>query len=318
VWGAALAVCLVGFAFGARAEEECPLWFPDFRCEREGRLPGFEKPIVAPYLFEDPFVTTGAYPYFVWHDFPRRSVFRGGDASVVALQLRVAITDRLAFIATKDGYMWHRPDLDLLDHQQGWMNLAGGLKYNFLLDRDRRFALSGILRYEAPTGSDTLFSGQGDGIVMPSLSAAWGPGDLRLVGDFGASWPIDGSEDSTSLFYHLYGAWVLHEHLSPFLQLSGIHYLSSGNGHRAVVLKNGAKLPLDLVQHVLGTGHFEGVDVFNLGSRGVDGDDFLTLAVGVHVPITQHVTFSVAYERPISSEKGIFGQRVTSSVAFEF
>jgi hypothetical protein len=39
----------------AFAEGACDAWFPDFapQCERAGRFEGFEKPIVAPYLFED-------------------------------------------------------------------------------------------------------------------------------------------------------------------------------------------------------------------------------------------------------------------------
>ena len=66
-------------ALPVAAEEDCDAWFPDFNCERSGRFEGFHKPIVAPYLFEDPFITTNAVPYFLWHDFPEQSVFDGGS-----------------------------------------------------------------------------------------------------------------------------------------------------------------------------------------------------------------------------------------------
>ena len=62
---AAVAACL--FLQGALSGEvsaagACAGWFPDLRCERQGRFDGFHKPIVAFALFEDPFITTGIYP----------------------------------------------------------------------------------------------------------------------------------------------------------------------------------------------------------------------------------------------------------------
>ena len=91
---------LLALALPAGAEEACDAWFPDFNCERSGRFDGFEKPIVAPYLFEDPFISTNAVPYFMWHDFPEQSVFDGGALYATAVQLRLAVTDRVAIIAT--------------------------------------------------------------------------------------------------------------------------------------------------------------------------------------------------------------------------
>ena len=79
----------------AHAEEQCPRWFPDFRCDREGRWEGWVSPVTMPYYFEDPFITTEVQAYGIWHEFPGRSVFQGGDAYVAALQARLAITDRL-------------------------------------------------------------------------------------------------------------------------------------------------------------------------------------------------------------------------------
>ncbi len=304
-------------AAAASAEEGCT-WLPDLRCGRSGRFDGFHKPIVAPYLFEDPFIATGAYPYYVWHDFPNRSVFQGGEIHVAALQLRLALTDRLALIATKDGRTWNRADNPLLDDTQGWLNIAGGLKYALTQDREAGWIVSSILRFEFDSGSSDAFQGYGDGMVLPSLAAAYALGDWRLIGDLGAQVPLDGGQQSTSLFYHLYASYDLARHFAPFAQLSGLRWVSSGDGQLPVRLKGGAVLPLDTVQQVLGTGSFEGADVANLGSRGVGGLDLVTFALGAHVPITDHVTFSVAYERPISGHKGIFEQRVTSALEIEF
>jgi hypothetical protein len=114
----------------------------------------------------------------------------------------------------------------------------------------------------------------------------------------------------------------VNEHFAPFVQVSGLTWVSSGNGEIPIPLKSGIvpgdELPLDTVQTALGTGAFEGADLMNLGSRGVNGLDLWTWALGAHVPITDHVTLSFAYERPFSHHKGIFKQRVTTSLALEF
>jgi len=135
-------------------DDECT-WFPDIRCDRSGRYEGFVMPMSMPYLFEDPFITTGVNVVGIWHDYPtgRKSVFQGGDAWVTAVQARVAITDRLAFIATKDGYAWHRPDNELLRNDQGFFDIAAGFKYALIDDRENNFILTPSLRIDIPVGN---------------------------------------------------------------------------------------------------------------------------------------------------------------------
>jgi hypothetical protein len=302
----------------ALAEEGCDDWFPDFQCERSGRFDGFEKPIVAPYLFEDPFITTNAVPYVLWHDFPEQSVFDGGALYAAAVQLRVALTDRVALLATKDGYLWNRNGNPLLEDSQGFLNIAAGVKVRLWQDRDAGRIVSGVLRVEAPTGSSDQYQGHGDGMAVPSLSGAMRTGPVRWIGDLGAQIPFDGRELSSSLFYHVYAGLDVTPHAQPFVQLSGLCWLESGDGSLPIRLKHGGELDLDTVQNVLATGAFEGADVMNLGSPQVDGLDLITAAIGVHVPLGDHVTLSVAYERPITEPKGIFQQRVTTALVLEF
>jgi hypothetical protein len=302
----------------ALAEEGCDAWFPDFQCERSGRFDGFEKPIVAPYLFEDPFITTNAVPYVLWHDFPEQSVFDGGALYAAAVQLRVALTDRVALLATKDGYLWNRNGNPLLEDSQGFLNIAAGVKVRLWQDRDAGRIVSGVLRVEAPTGSSDQYQGHGDGMAVPSLSGAMRTGPVRWIGDLGAQIPFDGRELSSSLFYHVYAGLDVTPHAQPFVQLSGLRWLESGDGSLPIRLKHGGELDLDTVQNVLATGAFEGADVMNLGSPQVDGLDLITAAIGVHVPLGDHVTLSVAYERPITEPKGIFQQRVTTALVLEF
>lgn len=315
---ALLTLGLALLALPAFAEAACDAWFPDFNCERSGRFEGFEMPIVAPYLFEDPFITTNAVPYFLWHDFPEQSVFDGGALYAAALQLRVALTDRVAIIATKDGYVWNRNGNPLLEDSQGTMNLAAGLKVALWQDRDAGRIVSAILRVEAPTGSSDEYQGHKSGMAVPSLSGAFRTGPVRWIGDLGAQIPFDGRDLSSSIFYHLYAGLDVTPVVQPFVQISGLRWIESGNGSLPIRLKSGGTLDLDTVQTALGTGRFEGADVVNLGSPQVDGLDLITAAAGVHVPLGEYVTLSVAYERPITEPKGIFQQRITSALVIEF
>jgi hypothetical protein len=50
----------------------------------------------------------------------------------------------------------------------------------------------------------------------------------------------------------------------------------------------------------------------------VDNQQILTGALGFHIPVSDHVTFSLAYERPLTRPKYIFEQRVTSAFHIEF
>ncbi len=93
VWPRVVVTAVLIAVSVARAESggACEEWFPDLNCDRQARWEGFRKPIVAPYLFEDPFVTTGASLYYILHDFPDDSAMGGGEAHVAALQLRLAL-----------------------------------------------------------------------------------------------------------------------------------------------------------------------------------------------------------------------------------
>ncbi|MBM4383987.1 MAG: hypothetical protein FJ091_11525 [Deltaproteobacteria bacterium] len=318
-----LACVALAALLAAPALAECDELFPDLTCDRSGRFDGFEMPIVQPYLFEDPFITTGVYPYYVWHQFPKSSPLEGGEAHVLAAQLRIAVTDRFAIIATKDGYMWSRPDNPLLEETGGFMNLGFGVKYALYQDRDAGRIVSLALKYEAPSGNDDVFQGEGDGMLMPSITGAMKLGDLAVQGDLGGIWAID-HRQSSSIYYHLYFGYPIADRITPFLQFSGMHWVDSGDGTQEIELSafgEGAlgtdAIPIGLVEVLYGQ-RFEGADVANLGAFGVDGLDYVTVAIGAHLRVTDRLTVSAAWERPITDHKSITSDRVTTNVAFEF
>lgn len=318
---AALVLELPSGALAAPATD-CPQWFPDFSCEREARFPGFVAPGVMPYLFEDPFTTTGLSFWGAWHQFPRSSVFQGGEAGLVALQARVAITDRLSFIATKDGFVMIYPDNPLLYQSSGAVDLAAGLKYELVRMPESQFVLSPIVRFEAPIGSPRAYQGVGHGAALPSVSFGKGFGelgarDLHLLGDIGVFIPFNSAHNSSYLWWDLQVDYAVTPWLSPFVALSGQSWVDDGNGELRVNTRVG-ELSLNTAQAALGTGGFEGVDLTNLGSRDVAGSTVVVGGVGVRVGLPWGLSLSAAWQAPMTDTRYLWRQRVTTNLAWEF
>jgi hypothetical protein len=197
------------------------------------------------------------------------------------------------------------------------MNLGAGLKYILWEDADRPLMFSGIARVEIDSGSSDVFQGHGSGVGLFSISSAWGPGAFSVMGDLGLQLAFSGKQ-SSSVFYHLYTGYALTRKITPFVQVSGLRWINDGDGSLPIDLNVGVTLPVETVTSVLGVERFEGADVLNLGSNGVDNLDLITLAGGVHFALDDRWTFSLAYERSVTEPKGIFKQRFTSNLTFEF
>jgi hypothetical protein len=318
-------ICLL-LSFSISADERCSEFFPDFNCDgREARYEGFIPPTSMPYLFEDPFITTEVSVHAIWHDFPWDSVFRGGEAWVLAIQARLAITDRLAFIASKDGYTWLRPGShSQISAEQGFFDISAGFKYALIDRPENRFIFTPALRIDLPTGQRDLFSGNGSGVLIPSVSSALGVGPVNMIGSTGWRLPFS-SDESTSIFYNLHLDVPVCDCFVPFLELNGTTWTHSGNGRRNVKTKAFGSVDLELAQDVVFFGlgqtdhrRFEGADVVNLGSQGVSGNTLLTLAAGARLPITSHVSLGAYYEFPLTEREDIFEQRVAVNVMYTF
>lgn len=323
--------CLLLVAPIASAENDgCEGWLPDFNCERDARYEGFTPPVSMPYFFEDPFITTEVSAHAIWHDFPWDSVFRGGDAYVLAVQARVAITEKLAFIATKDGYTFLRPGShSAVDADQGFFDIMAGLKYALIENREDGYILTPALRFMLPTGERGVFSGNDSGAFVPSISGAMRLGPAHLIGSFGSQLPFSNNKGSQSIFYNLHADVPIPDlPIVPFLELNGTTWTQSGKGERKVQTKDRFGLgtqPLTPAQDVVfdSLGHtaqrrFEGADVVNLGSEGVAGRTIMTLAAGMSFPLTDHVTLASYYEFPITNREDIWEQRVDVNLNYTF
>jgi hypothetical protein len=323
-----------GSAASAEAPKECGPWtlFPDFRCEdREARPEGSFNPMGMPYLFEDPYITSGLNFVYIYHRTPDTGglgvAFDGGGIHVLALQIRVALTDKLAFIATKDGLAIQQfGKASLLENNTGIFDMTMGFKYNVFESKEHNFIFTPAVRYEIPMGSKKQFQNFGSGVFIPSASFRWGMADIGLdaanmLGSVGGQVPADGDANSASVFYNVhldYGfkmdAGVV-KYIVPFVEMNAIHYTSSGNGTNPLYLKGGAIIPQGAVLPL--TGPFEGIDVANIGSPGISGADFITVGGGFRVPTTWGISFGVMYEGPVTSDNQIHDQRFTFMATWE-
>jgi len=87
-----------------------PAWAIDWDLKGslgEGEHKHYVPPVSNPVLNETPFITTEVRPIYIYQNIPDNvplAGVKGGNINLWAVQLRVALTDRLGFIATKDGY----------------------------------------------------------------------------------------------------------------------------------------------------------------------------------------------------------------------
>jgi hypothetical protein len=273
-----------------------------------------------PYHFEDPFITTGVSVWGVWHEFPGSSIFDGGDLRVLSVQVRVAVTERFALLATKDGAVRFRPDLDLLRNRSGYADIAFGMKYALLVRPEDRLIVTPSLRYQMTQGSSDVLQGNGQGVWIPAVSVGWGlPGaeKANLVAAFGGRLPVDGSANSTILFYNAQLAVPVNDRFTPFVAFNGMSYVDQGNGSTKIKLRDGSTVSIETAEALLGSSGEEGWDYANLGSNNVEGDDVFSWAIGCRMQLTKRLNLGVAYSRPLTTKRHILKQRVALNLLFE-
>ncbi|MBL8763578.1 MAG: hypothetical protein JNM07_04830 [Phycisphaerae bacterium] len=261
-------------------------------------LRGFEHfydPIGNPLFFESPLNSTGVRLLYLHHGFPTGSQIQGGDLNVYAAQARLALTERLAFIATKDGYS----DLNagLIPHDEGWNNIAFGAKYVLIADREADFVLTPGLRWELRNGDKGVLQG-GVQELSPFLSIAKGFDRLHAIADVTGRIPTDHNDGNDIVQWDLHVDYELAPEvlpgLAPAFELHGLHYLSDGT-----------RLPLSV----------GGLDYTNLGSTNVSGSAVVWAGVGGRWKLTPNMSIGGTYEFPLTkADNDIFLDRVTIDV----
>ncbi len=255
-----------------------------------------------PIYFESPFIETNMKLFYAWHDFPSNGQIGGGQLNAWAAQIRVALSDRLAFIATKDGYTEF--NAGILPRASGWNDFAIGLKYAFIVDETNDFVLTGGLRWEIHQGSRDILQGGDAGAneLNPFISIAKKWDWLNFTGTIGGRIPMDHNDGNHILYWDLhFDTEIAPETLPgfyPLFELHAIHYLS-----------NADRFPVD----------FGGLDYTNLGSSDVGGSSVFWGDLGFRWKLTPNLSFGAAYGFPISNPgNDIFNQRVTVDLILSF
>ena len=258
--------------------------------ESDRAFPNFIGPISNPVLSKDPRSTTEARLLFINNWIPNEHPLGGGDFQVYALQLRLALTERLTFIADKDGIATLSPSA--APSQTGLLNVAAGLRYLFVRDVENQFLLSGGFMWEPQSGYANVFQSHGDGLLSFFATAAKEhPGCFHSIVNVGFQQPIDSSENSRFFYTSLHFDKQVAGWLYPLVELNWFHYTDGGN----------RGLPPTLG---------EGDGLLNLGTSGVAGNDLVTVAVGVSAILSDHVQAGLAYETPISNRKDLLDHRL--------
>ncbi|MDQ8195555.1 hypothetical protein QEH59_14070 [Coraliomargarita sp. SDUM461004] len=258
------------------------------------------RPISAPYFHEDSFVTSDVRAWYVSHEFDSDTgaVLNNGSATVMALQLRLALTESLQFVAYKDGYT-EFDDAGALEDNSGWNDVGAGIKWAFVQDWENQFHMALGLGYEFSLGESDVLQDSDEFRLW--LSANKGFDRLH----FGATANLILSEDdsdsllgnSDMVTLHLHADYYMTDWLSPVIEVNG--YLAQDEAPASLSVLN-----------------FSGVDAGSL--PGGQENDSYTIAVGAELRLIQDLGLRIAYETELNDRDSLFGERWTFSAVYEF
>lgn len=259
-------------------------------------------PVVNPVFFEEPFIRSEVRPLFMYQRLGKTlsvgGAYKpvGGDVSLFGAEIRWAVTDRLAIIATKDGYVDFNPS-QTLTKASGWANISLGLKYAVIDDRENQFILTPGVELELPTGDRKVFQGNGDGNWDLFLAAAKGWDKLSLMGNLGARVPNNMARETAQLHTSVQLAYQTCRYFTPFIAANSFTVLNAAS------------------QIGLGA---EGFDLINFGSSAAAGTTQVTAGAGFRSKLHDQVELGLAYERSVTNPRGVFDDRITLDVVLRF
>jgi hypothetical protein len=252
-------------------------------------------PVTNPIFFEDPVIRSELRPIFAYHTIDKGFITGGGHATLYALQLRYALTDRLALIATQDGHFdIDSPGLNV----DGWMDLAAGFKYALIDDAANQFILTPGLTFHIPTGDKEVFQGRGGGEFNPFVSFAKGYGDFHITGNVGLRIPVSSNEQNLVAHYSVMLDYYACRWFIPFFSANFWTNLSDGTN----------------VPGLRGNGY----DVINFGGGNANGNTQGTLGIGFRSRILDNVDLGFAYEIAAIRPYGLTNNRVTVDMCIRF
>jgi len=252
-------------------------------------------PVTNPIFFETPLIQSEVRPVFMRHRLDQDFLGVDADVQLFAAQLRWAVTDRLAIIAVKDGYVQFEPDG--AGDSEGWADIAAGVKYAVIKDDAKQLIVTPGVTFEFPTGESEVFQGNGDGEVNVFVSAMKGWDNLHLTANIGGRIPFDMDEETSSLHYSVMIDYYTCKWFIPFVAANAFTTLSDGEA-----------LPFDS----------EGFDLINFGSSNAGGETQVAVGVGFRSRFTPALDLGFAYEWGVAPDDDIFKDRFTIDMIWRF
>ncbi|MBN8246517.1 MAG: hypothetical protein J0L84_03645 [Verrucomicrobia bacterium] len=255
-------------------------------------------PVSNPIYFESALIQSEVRPIYMHHQID--DGFIGGNANLYALQLRWAVTERLAIIATKDGYIDLNPEA--IPGADGWADVAAGVKYAVVKDEARALVITPGLTFEIPLGQEKVFQGNGDGLWNVFVSGMKGWGNLHLSGNAGFNVPNNTDEETANFHASLQLDYHLSRWFIPLVSFNSFTTLNAPDDSE------------------FGAQGFdtEGFDLINFGSGSAKGITQAAVGVGFRSRVLESLDFGFAYEWGITETPDIFYQRATVDAIWRF
>lgn len=266
------------------------LLLPSDECYKD-----FVSPLTNPVFFEDPRMVTEARLIYLNHTLP--GSLGGGDVDLVALQLRARLTERLSLIANKDGFIMYGSDVPIAD--DGWADVGLGLKYLIYADPTTQTLLSGGVTFELPVGSTRALQGNGDGEFNLFLTGGTQLGQSwHYLTATGLRLPSDTQSENQVFYWSHHLDYQFVPTWYAVGELNWYHYMSDTAAG--------------------GVPGINGLDLYNLGSSGVAGNDIVTMAYGLKKRFGDYNEVGVAYELPVTSDEDLLHSRFTFDMIFRY
>lgn len=274
------------------------------------------RPITNPTLFDLAIPRTNIHPIFMYQSLPDKVATTlgelpvGGDFQVYAVQAEYAFNDKISLVATKDGYIDFNPD-STLTADEGFANIAAGLKYVLYSNLESGYAMSGTATVELPLGDSEVWQGEGDGAINLILNNLKMAGDWQLASSIGARIPFSDS-DSTIGFASAHVSYAVTEKFMPLLELNWFHVFDDGAGESRFPTQAGGAVPA--------VAQFEGGDLINLGASNASANaDIVTAAAGFRYLLTDSVELGAAFELPLTNDQeNLMEYRITADLLWKF
>jgi len=265
----------------------------------EGKFKRYVPPLAQPYFNETPYITTEARLVYLYNEIPKGFVTGGGSISIYAAQIRVALTERLGFIASKDGYTVMHFD-NVLPDSDGFENISFGFKYALYSNPETEDIITIGMEYEPPTGSLSTgainLQGKGDGFIDYFLTGAHAQDKWGFQASLGIQQALDTDFNSSFFHWHTHIDYELFKNFFPLIEINGITAVDNGNR--------------------TGIASFEGNDAANFGSTS--SKQVVSGTGGFRYRFTDHIMLGVGYETALTEQKDLLEYRTNLDVVLHF